>query len=207
MNDPGAAAARRRVGTVLERLARVEFQVLVVAPPDATRLAARDRARGAALVAGRGALLDEASAAAREVTIKAFARAAFSGTWAATDMAVSVVRADDRVAAAAASEEAAMAAVVEDLVDEDTLEVLRATTDELEGSKGIPTPGSLTAFARPRSGVVRPPGRDRRADRHRRRGDRARHRGSDRRSLILSIGIAVVVGESCEAVKSVTRLA
>jgi hypothetical protein len=157
VNDPAADAARRRVEAVLERLARVEFQVLVVAPPDATRLAARDRAREAALRAGRGALIDEAAAAAREVTFKAFALGGFSGTWAATDMAVSVVRADDRVAAAAASEEAALAAVVEDLVDEDTLDVLRSTTDELESSKGIPTPGSLTAFAMPRSGVVRGP--------------------------------------------------
>lgn len=39
-----------------------------------------------------------------------------------------------------------MAAVVEDLVDNDTLEVLRSTSDELGSLRGMPTPGSLAAF-------------------------------------------------------------
>ena len=132
MTDPGAAAARARVATLLERLTRVDLQVIVVAPPDATRLAARDRARAAAIAAGRTVLLDEATAGARETTLRAFARAGFSGTWAATDRSASVATASDRVAAAAAFEEAAMAAVVEDLVDDDTLEVLRGSSDELD---------------------------------------------------------------------------
>ena len=46
-------------------------------------------------------------------------------------MAASVATASDRVAAATAFEEAATAAVVEDLVDDDTLEVLRATSERL----------------------------------------------------------------------------
>lgn len=147
--DPGAAAARARVETLLERLTRVDLQVVVVAPPDATRLAARDGARAAAIAAGRNVLLDEATAAARETTLRAFAGAGFSGTWAATDMSVSVATASDRVAAAAAFEEAAMAAVVEDLVDDDTLEVLRSSSKELDRSTGMPSPGSLSAFASP----------------------------------------------------------
>lgn len=145
-SDSGAAAARARLEVLLERLTRVELQVVVVAPPDATRLAARDRARAAAIGAGRGALLEAAMAAAREVAFRAFARAGFSGTWAATDMAVSVATAGDRVAAAAALEEAALAAVVEDLVDQDTLEVLRSTSNELAGLSGVPSPGSLSAL-------------------------------------------------------------
>jgi hypothetical protein len=156
-DDPGAAAARGRVAALLERLARIELQVVVVAPPDATRLAARDRADEAAMAAGRGSLLDEATAAAREVTLRAFSRAGFSGTWAATDMAVSVATAGDRVAAAAAFEEAAMAAVVEDLVDADTLEVLRSTADELGDLTGLPSPGSLSAFAMPAADAIRGP--------------------------------------------------
>lgn len=140
------AAVRARVEAVLEGLRRVNLQVMVVARPDATRLAARDRARAIAAEAGRTAIFDEAATAAREATLRSFASASFSGTWAATEMSASVASANDRIAAAAAFEEAAMAAVVEDLADDDTLEVLRATSDELDRSAGIPVPGSLATF-------------------------------------------------------------
>ncbi|MEO8437130.1 MAG: hypothetical protein ABI562_01635 [Chloroflexota bacterium] len=156
-DDPAVKAARARVETVLDDFSRIELQVVVVAPPDAIRLAARDRARSAAIVAGRGPLLDDAIEAAREITMRAFARGGFSGTWAATDMAVSVVRASDRVAAAAAVEEAVMAAVVEDLADAETLEELHATWDELASLRGIPSPGSLAGFASPAAGAMRGP--------------------------------------------------
>jgi len=155
MKQPNAdqAAARARVEVVLERVRRVNFGVVVVGRPDATRLAARDRARALAIDAGRADLFDEASEAAREGTLRTFAHAGFSGTWAATEMSASVANADDRIAAAAAFEEAAMAAVVEDLADDDTLEVLRATSDELDRSTGIPAPGSLATFTA-RSGIA-----------------------------------------------------
>ena len=155
--DPGAAAAEDRVQALLDRMTRIELQVVVVEPPDAERLAARDRARSAAIVAGRHGLLVEATAAARELTLRAYSRSGFSGTWAATDMAVSVVKSSDRVAAAAAFEEAMIAAVVEDLVDEGTLEVLRSTVDELVRLTGIPSPGSLSVFASPVADTVRGP--------------------------------------------------
>ena len=148
--DPGLDAARRRVETVLERRQHVNRQVVVVAPPDTTRHAARERAGAAAAAAGRAALLIEAAAAAREGTLRAFALGGFSGTWAATEMSASVANAGDRVAAAAAFEEAAMAAVVEDLVDDETLEQLRATANELDRSTGLPAPGALAGItARP----------------------------------------------------------
>jgi len=147
--DPQTVAARARVAALLERLARIELGVVVVAPPDAIRIGARERARDAAIVAGRHALLDEATAATRDVALRTFARAGFSGTWAATEMAASVATADDRVAAAAAFEEAATAAVVEDLVDTETLEVLNASLDDLDRARGIPVPGSLAAIGAP----------------------------------------------------------
>lgn len=154
--DPAAMpAARARVAALLERISRVELGVVVVAPPDDVRLAAQARARAAAELAGRGSLLDEAIAAARETTLRSFARAGFSGTWAATEMAASVATARDRVAAATAFEEAASAAVVEDLVDDDTLETLRATSDELGRATGLPAPGSLSTFASPALDVAR----------------------------------------------------
>ena len=154
---PGAAAARDRADTVLDRLTRVDLQVVVVAPPDAARLAAQHRARAAGVRAGRGPLLEASTAAAREVALRAFARAGFSGTWAATDMSVSVATAGDRVAAAAAFQDAAIAAVVEDLVDDDTLEVLRSPSDELVNLTGMPSPGSLSAFGAPAAMANRGP--------------------------------------------------
>ncbi|MFL5640798.1 MAG: hypothetical protein ACJ771_00475 [Chloroflexota bacterium] len=129
----------------------------MVAAPDATRRAARETAREAATAGGRGPLLDESAAAARDIAVRSFARSGFSGTWAVTDMAVSVTRAEDRVAAAAAFEEAAMAAVVDDLVDEETADILRSTTDGLIDMTGTPTPGSLASFASPAAGAVRGP--------------------------------------------------
>ena len=155
--DPGIAAARARVDAVLERLRRVDLQVVVVAPPDATRRAARDRARVAATRADRATLFDDAVAATREATLRAFARGGFSGTWAATEMSASIANAGDRVAAAAAFEEAAMAAVVEDLVDDDTIDELRATANELDRSRGIPVPGALSALTAPAGGRAQGP--------------------------------------------------
>lgn len=143
------AVARARVAALLDRLARVDLQVVVVSPPDGTRIAARDRARAAAIVAGRAALLDESTAAARDVAMKGFARSGFSGTWAATDMAVSVATARDRAAVAAAFDEAATAAVAEDLVDDETLDALRSTSNQLVGMTGLPSPGALSSFASP----------------------------------------------------------
>jgi hypothetical protein len=155
--DPTIGAARARVADLLEGFSHVNLSTLVVAPPDAARMAARDRARAAASVAGRGPLLREATEAARVTTMQAFARSGFSGTWAATDMSVSVVNANDRVAAAAALEEAAMAAVVEDLVDDDTLDDLRATWDGLASLRGIPSPGALSSLAVPAAVAIRGP--------------------------------------------------
>jgi hypothetical protein len=156
-SDAGAAAARARVAHMLEQMTRVELQVVVVSMPDETRRAAEDRARDAAIVAGRTALLREAVQAAREATIRLFARGGYSGTWAVTDRSISVANASDRVAAAAAFEEAAMAAVVEDLVDDETVHILRSTSDELAHFTGMPIPGSLSAVASPAVGAIRSP--------------------------------------------------
>ena len=133
---------------------RVDLQVIVVAPPGPTRLAAEDRARDAALVAGRDGLLRDATAAAREATVRLFARAGFSGTWALTRTSVSAATSGDRVAAASAFEEAAMAAVVEDLVDADTLDVLRSTADQFERFGGLPLPGSLATIGSPAASTI-----------------------------------------------------
>jgi hypothetical protein len=145
---PAMGDARARVDAVLDALRRVNLQVMVVGQPDLVRLEARDRARELAAVAGRGRLLESAAAAGREAAIGGFARSGFTGTWAATEMSASVTRAEDRIAAAAAFEEAAMAAVVEDLADEETLDVLRSAADQLGLSNRIPAPGALDVIGR-----------------------------------------------------------
>jgi hypothetical protein len=155
--DPRLDAARIRVAAVLDNASRVNLGVVVVAPPDPTRESARDAATDAAIVAGRNALLREATGAAREIVLKGFAKAGFSGTWAATSMSASVASATDRVAAAAALEEATIAAVAEDLIDEDTFDVLRSTWAELVSSRAIPAPGSLESVAAPAAGAIRGP--------------------------------------------------
>lgn len=156
-DDNGAAGASARVEVLRDRLDRIDLQVIVVAPPDAVRRAARERASEVARAAGRGALLDDTLDEVRDRTLRAFSRAAFSGTWAASEMAASVASARDRVAAVAALEEAAIAAVAEDLVDEDTLDTLRATADHLLSLTGIPTPMALSALGSPRAGASRNP--------------------------------------------------
>ena len=141
---------------VADRPADADLQVAVVAPPDATRLDARDRAKTAAIAHGRLTLFDEASAAARETAMRGFARSGFSGTWAFTEMAMSTATSRDRVAAAAAFEEAAMAAVVEDVVDEGAVDVLRSTSNELGLLTGIVPAGSIAAVGSPGRSVGGP---------------------------------------------------
>ena len=142
----GNGDAVRRVAVVLVGLERLDLNVVVLPPPDTGFVDAVHRARDAAITAGRRTLLDSAARNAQEVAFRAFSRSGFSGTWAATDMGASVVRARDRVAVAAAFEAAATAAVAEDLVDDETLEILREPTDALRLTTGLPQPGALSNF-------------------------------------------------------------
>jgi hypothetical protein len=141
------AEAARRVAWVLEELAHLDLNVVVLPPADDELVDAVARARDAAILAGRHPLLDDATRSASDIALRAFSRSGFSGTWAATDMGASVVRASDRVAAATAFEAAATAAVAEDLVDSETVEILREPTDALRATTGMPPPGALSNFA------------------------------------------------------------
>ena len=91
------------------------------------------------------------------MVLTGFANASFSGTWAVSEMSMSVASATDRVAAVAAFEEATVAAVAEDLVDADTLDLLGATWDQISSSSAIPSPGALSSIAAAASGADRSP--------------------------------------------------
>ena len=64
-----------------------------------------------------------------------------------TEMAVSVARPADRAALAEALGDAVTADAVEDLVDGESFEVLRATWADLDASSAIPDPSSISNFA------------------------------------------------------------
>jgi hypothetical protein len=70
---------------------------------------------------------------------------------------VDVGRDRNRVAAVAAFEEATVAAVADDLVDADTLDILGATWDQIASSSAIPSPGALSSIAATAPGGDRSP--------------------------------------------------
>jgi hypothetical protein len=143
----GIEAARHRVAARLERARHVTLGRVVVGTAPADVVAARRRALAAAEDAGRGALVRDGRAAAAAFVDRAFAGQGFSGTWAMTEMAVSVARPADRAAFAEALADAVTADAVDDLVDGDTIDVLRDTWAELDASSAIPDPGSISNFA------------------------------------------------------------
>ena len=144
---PVIEAARDRVAARLERARHVALGRVVVGTAPGDVVAARRRALAASGEAGRGRLVRDGRAAAAAFVDRAFAGQGFSGTWAMTEMAVSVARPADRAAVAEALADAVTADAVEDLIDGETIDVLRATWADLDASSAIPDPGSISNFA------------------------------------------------------------
>lgn len=142
--DPGAAAARQRVAGTLARAERVEVGRVVFGAAPSEVVEARRRAHSAAAEAGRTSLFEESRDAAAEFVTRAFAGQGFTGTWAVTEMAVSVARPTDRAAIAEALADALTADVVEDLVDDETIDALRSRMALIESSSAIPDTGSIS---------------------------------------------------------------
>ena len=88
----------------------------------------------------------EARAGALDWSTRSFSEGAYSGTWALTEMSMSVTRPADRAAVAEALADAVTADAVEDLVDDATLDALRARWDTIATAGPIPEPGSLSAL-------------------------------------------------------------
>jgi hypothetical protein len=153
------AAAVRRVRTFLARLDRLDrddLQRVGLPMPNASRVAARDRAVDAAIVAGRRALMDDARRAVVEGAFGEYAKAGYRPTWLGTlNWGISTGRAEDHVAAALALEDAAIAAVAEDLVPADDVDELTAAYDLLaRGATGGPPSESLPFALSSRPGRI-----------------------------------------------------
>jgi len=136
-------AARERVGAILDGARYVDLSRLIVGRTDPEIDEARRAATVAGDAAGRTDLVREARQAATSWVLQAFSQRGYSGTWAATEVAVSVARPADRTAVAEALADAVTAAAVEDLVDADTVDALRSRWDVLDASSAIPEPGAL----------------------------------------------------------------
>jgi hypothetical protein len=140
----GADAARQRVATTLRRAERVELGRVVFGAAPSEVVVARRRAIEAAAEAGRASLVEEARRAAGAFVTRAFAGQGFTGTWAVTEMAVSVARPTDRAAVAEALADAVTADAVEDLVDDETADALRTRMALIESSSAIPDTSSIS---------------------------------------------------------------
>ena len=132
----------------MARAAHVALTSLILGRADDEVATARQTATDAAIVGGRRDLLDRARHDATEWVLQAFAQRGYSGTWAATDVAVSVARPADRTAVAEALADAVTADVVDDLVDPDVSAILRERWSLLDESAGIPEPGTLDTLTR-----------------------------------------------------------
>jgi hypothetical protein len=145
-------AARRRVSATLEAARHIELERLIVGRSGPETDDARVVALAAAATAGRSELVRDAREAALDWASRSFSERAYSGTWAVTEMSMSVTRPADRAAVAEALADAVTADAVEDLADVATLDALRARWDTIQTAGPIPEPGSLSALT---SGLIR----------------------------------------------------
>ena len=158
MAEDSAQAARRRVERTMARAQHVDLTSLIVALPGDAVEDAREKATDAAIMGGRGALVTEARRDARAWVLQAFATRGYSGTWAWTEMAMSVARPKDRAAVAEVLADAVTADVVEDLVEPEIAETLRSTWSVLADSAAIPEAGALSGLTSAMVGPTARPG-------------------------------------------------
>ena len=142
--EAATEAARGRVAATLDGARRVELERLIVGRSGPETDEARRLALAAAEAAGRSELVREAHEAALDWATRSFSERAYSGTWALTEMSMSVTRPADRAAVAEALADTVTADAVSDLIDVETLDTLRARWDTIESAGPIPEPGSLS---------------------------------------------------------------
>jgi hypothetical protein len=153
-------AARARVATLLEADAAVDTDALAAfelpSPDPVVHAELRERAEGIARAAGRGELLAEAQASAREAAASRYSAAGYRPTWLGLNWSQSLGTSEARVSYALALEDAATVAVAEDLLDADTIDELTWAFGRVrELGDGRPSAGSLEQSLAIRSSRLR----------------------------------------------------
>jgi hypothetical protein len=137
-----------RLDAFLARLDRVgleDLRLLALPLPDADeRAALLEQVDRVADDAGRRPLLDEARARTRAAIERAYARHQFEPTWAGLNWGRSMGTTQDRLGLTLAAEDAAVAAVMRDLLDGDTVGVLGEPFEHAAGMAGSTAVPSLS---------------------------------------------------------------
>lgn len=150
----GEAEARARVDALFERfnnLTPAELAHVGLQRQDPEHHRSRMAAvEAAAEASGRGALLGEARAEAREVVLRRYGEGTLNPTWAGLNWAISGGPAEDRAAVVVALADAASAAVVEDLVAPEIADALSIDADHVLGlATGAAYEGALSRHIDP----------------------------------------------------------
>ena len=103
-----------------------------------------DLVRRAAAEAGRTALVEDARRRAREAVMIAYNRHQYEPTWAGLNWGRSLGTTKDRLGLVVAAEDAAIAAVMSDLLDEETVASLAEPFEHAAGMAGSTTTPSLS---------------------------------------------------------------
>jgi hypothetical protein len=147
MSEVDRAAADRLEDFLarLNRLALEDLRLVALPPPDPEERAAMlEVMRGAATEAGRTPLVEDARRRAREAVMIAYNRHQYDPTWAGLNWGRSLGTARDRLGLVLAAEDAAIATVMSDLLDEETLASLAEPFEHAAGMSGATTTPSLS---------------------------------------------------------------
>ena len=147
-NTEADRAAADRLDVFLERLDRVgleDLRLISLPLPDPDeRAAALAKVDAAAQAAGLGPLVAEARRRTQDAIVRAYARHQYEPTWAGLNWGRSLGTTRDRLGLALAAEDAAVAAVVGDLLDDDTAAALSERFDHAAGMAGSTGTSSLS---------------------------------------------------------------
>ena len=129
----------------LERLDLEDLRLLALPLPDPReRAALLENVDRVAAEAGRMALVDDARQRARDAVVSAYDRHAYDPTWTGLTWGRSLGTTKDRLGLVVAAEDAAVAAVMDDVLDEDLVATLTEPFEHAAGMAGSTTTPSLS---------------------------------------------------------------
>jgi hypothetical protein len=129
----------------LQRLDLEDLRLLALPLPDpGERAALLENVDRVAADAGRTALVADGRQRARDAVVTAYNRHAYDPTWAGLNWGRSLGTTRDRLGLVVAAEDAAVAAVMDDLLDEDLVSTLAEPFEHAAGMAGSTTTPSLS---------------------------------------------------------------